>query len=157
MEALLAGLEGTELPPNPVLITFDDGYRSCREIALPILEGFGVPAAFFIATEFNFVGHEDEWKRKWTDRAHENVALAIYRDTPVGLARYALHLARPHLPAALRGGVRTILPRGCQRNDIIGAHKLLARVRGRLDAGLGIKSGTERRLHRSSPSGSGSA
>lgn len=42
MEALLAGLEGAELPPNPVLITFDDGYRSCRDIALPILEELGV-------------------------------------------------------------------------------------------------------------------
>ena len=97
--------------------------------------------------EFNFVGHEDEWKRKWTDRVHENVALSIYRDTPVGLARYAMHLARPHLPPALQGGLRTILPRGCQRSDIIGVHSLVARVRGRLDAGLGIKSGIKRRLH----------
>lgn len=97
--------------------------------------------------QLDFVGHEDEWKHKWTDRAHENVSLTIYRDTPVGLARYALHLARPHLPAALRGGVHSLLPRGCQRGDIIGSHKLLARVRGRLDAGLGIKSGIKRRLH----------
>lgn len=52
MEALLAGIEGAELPPNPVLITFDDGYRSCRDIALPILEELGVPATFFIATGF---------------------------------------------------------------------------------------------------------
>lgn len=52
MTALLAGLEGAELPPNPVLITFDDGYRSCRDIALPILQELGVPATFFIATGF---------------------------------------------------------------------------------------------------------
>src|SRR5678815_820979 len=96
--------------------------------------------------QLEFVGHDDEWKRKWTDRGHDNVALMIYRDTPVGLARYALHLARPHLPARLRGGVRDVLPRSCQRGDIIGTHTLLARVRGRLDAGLGIKSGIVKRL-----------
>lgn len=94
--------------------------------------------------EFNFVGHEDEWKRKWTDRAHDNIALTIYRDSPAGLARYALHLARPHVPAALRDGVGGVLPRSCQRADIIGTHRLIERVRGRLDAGLGIKSGIKR-------------
>lgn len=52
MEALLAGLDGAERPPNPVMITFDDGYRSCRDVALPILDELGVPATFFIATEF---------------------------------------------------------------------------------------------------------
>src|SRR5690349_14080197 len=49
METLLAGLEGAKLPPNPIMITFDDGYRSCRDIALPILQELGVPATFFIA------------------------------------------------------------------------------------------------------------
>ncbi|HET7502506.1 MAG TPA: GNAT family N-acetyltransferase [Kofleriaceae bacterium] len=93
---------------------------------------------------FDFVGHDDEWKRKWTDRAHDSVALTIYRDTAVGLGRYALHLARPHLPPALRGGLRDVLPRGCQRSDIVGVHTLIARVRGRLDQGLGIKSGIRR-------------
>jgi len=96
--------------------------------------------------ELDFVGREDDWKRKWTDRVHESVALTIYRDSAAGLARYALHLARPHLPQVLQGGVGDVLPRGCQRGDIIGAHTLLAKVRGRLDAGLGIKSGIARML-----------
>lgn len=96
--------------------------------------------------EFDFVGREDDWKRKWTDRVRDNVALTIYRDNAVGLARYAYHLARPHLPQELRGGVGDLLPRGCQRADIIGAHTLAARVRGHLDAGLGIKSGILRML-----------
>ncbi len=45
-------LEGAPLPKNPILITFDDGYKSCRETALPILESLGIPAVFFIATGF---------------------------------------------------------------------------------------------------------
>jgi len=101
--------------------------------------------------ELNFVGREDEWKRKWTDRVHEHVALTIYRDSAAGLARYALrHVVRPHLPEALRGGLREglreLLPRSCQRVDIIGAHTLVERVRGRLDKGLGIKSGIKRAI-----------
>jgi CelD/BcsL family acetyltransferase involved in cellulose biosynthesis len=97
--------------------------------------------------ELDFVGHGDDWKRKWTSRSHETVAIALYRDSAAGLARYAAYLAYPHLPGALRGGLREMLPHGCQRGDIIGAHTLVARIRGRLDAGLGIKSGIERRLH----------
>jgi peptidoglycan/xylan/chitin deacetylase (PgdA/CDA1 family) len=69
MEALLAGLDGAELPPNPVMITFDDGYRSCRDIALPILEELGVPATFFIATAF-----ADGCKLYWW----EQIAVALH-------------------------------------------------------------------------------
>ena len=34
------------------MITFDDGYKSCREVALPILKSVGLPAVFFVATSF---------------------------------------------------------------------------------------------------------
>ncbi len=97
--------------------------------------------------ELNFVGRDDEWKRRWTDRVHEHVELTIFRGTSAGLARYALrHVVRPHLPPALRGGLREALPRSCQRADLIGAHTLVARIRGRLDRGLGIRSGIKRML-----------
>jgi peptidoglycan/xylan/chitin deacetylase (PgdA/CDA1 family) len=43
---------GKALPPNPVLITFDDGYRDNHDIALPILARYGVPATFFVATDY---------------------------------------------------------------------------------------------------------
>jgi peptidoglycan/xylan/chitin deacetylase (PgdA/CDA1 family) len=33
--------ESRPLPPNPIVITFDDGYRSNLELAAPILEEFG--------------------------------------------------------------------------------------------------------------------
>lgn len=52
MTELLRGLDGAPLPPNPVMITFDDGYRSCHDVALPILRELGIPATFFIATSF---------------------------------------------------------------------------------------------------------
>ena len=38
------------MPPRPVLITFDDGYRSVLTKGAPILEKFGLPAAVFVCT-----------------------------------------------------------------------------------------------------------
>jgi len=52
MAELLRGLDGGPLPRNPVMVTFDDGYRSCHDVALPILREMGIPATFFIATAF---------------------------------------------------------------------------------------------------------
>jgi peptidoglycan/xylan/chitin deacetylase (PgdA/CDA1 family) len=49
---LVGALSGAPLPKNPILITFDDGYRSCHDTALPILKSVGIPATFFIATAF---------------------------------------------------------------------------------------------------------
>lgn len=38
------------LPPRPVLITFDDGYRSVLRLGAPILAAYGLPAAVFVCT-----------------------------------------------------------------------------------------------------------
>ncbi len=46
-------LESGEKPKRSVfLLTFDDGYRDCHEIVLPILREEKVPAWFFITTRF---------------------------------------------------------------------------------------------------------
>lgn len=52
-EQFLAGLDepGT-LPEKAVLITFDDGYKSNLQIALPILQQFSYPAIVFVPTAF---------------------------------------------------------------------------------------------------------
>jgi peptidoglycan/xylan/chitin deacetylase (PgdA/CDA1 family) len=63
MATLLAALDGAALPRNPVMITFDDGYRSCRDVALPILRELGVPATFFIATGFAGQGTLYWWEQ----------------------------------------------------------------------------------------------
>ena len=47
----LQGLtEPDALPERTALITFDDGYRSVREVALPVLRRFGYPAVIFVPT-----------------------------------------------------------------------------------------------------------
>jgi peptidoglycan/xylan/chitin deacetylase (PgdA/CDA1 family) len=50
--ALARWLDGGKLPANPAMITFDDGYRECVDVALPILLRHRAPAVFFIATRY---------------------------------------------------------------------------------------------------------
>jgi peptidoglycan/xylan/chitin deacetylase (PgdA/CDA1 family) len=53
LTTFLRGLtEPESLPERAALITFDDGYSSVREVALPVLERFGYPAVLFIPTDF---------------------------------------------------------------------------------------------------------
>jgi peptidoglycan/xylan/chitin deacetylase (PgdA/CDA1 family) len=52
VDELIGALDGAPLPKNAAMITFDDGYRSCVETALPILRQVGLRAMFFIATSF---------------------------------------------------------------------------------------------------------
>lgn len=53
-----------DLPPKPVIITLDDGYRDNYEHAFPILQELGLKATFFIPTEFVDQGNPNymDWK-----------------------------------------------------------------------------------------------
>jgi peptidoglycan/xylan/chitin deacetylase (PgdA/CDA1 family) len=52
IDELIRAVEGQPLPTNPVMVTFDDGYRSCHDVTLPILRAVGVRATFFVSTSF---------------------------------------------------------------------------------------------------------
>lgn len=52
LEDAVQRLQAGTLPPRAVCVTFDDGYRDNHDVALPVLEKWRVPAAFFIATAY---------------------------------------------------------------------------------------------------------
>ena len=51
-----------DIPPNPVIITFDDGYKNNYSIAFPLLRKYSVPATIFVTT-----GFVDRTYFMWTD------------------------------------------------------------------------------------------
>ncbi len=59
LDQAMDGLTRGQLPPRAVCITFDDGYRSTHDLALPVLREFGLPATVFVAT--GFVGEGNMW------------------------------------------------------------------------------------------------
>jgi peptidoglycan/xylan/chitin deacetylase (PgdA/CDA1 family) len=63
IDELVRAIDGEPLPENPVMVTFDDGYLSCHDAALPILRAVGVRATFFIATAFTSERRLYWWER----------------------------------------------------------------------------------------------
>jgi peptidoglycan/xylan/chitin deacetylase (PgdA/CDA1 family) len=74
IDDLCVALAGGRQPPNAALITFDDGYLTCHQTALPILEKHGLKAVFFIATRF-----VSERRMFWWDRVGRAVRRAAGR------------------------------------------------------------------------------
>ncbi len=67
------------LPANPMVITFDDGYKNNFELALPILKEFGFRATLFVVVQT--VG----WDNKWHDPASETRIPMVSWDELKGL------------------------------------------------------------------------
>ncbi len=90
IDELLRAVEGGPLPKNPVMVSFDDGYRSCSDTALPILRAVGVRATFFIATSY-----VSQRKLYWWEKN----ALLLNNATKTGRLTYPTEiLLDPHLP-----------------------------------------------------------
>lgn len=67
LSSALEQLQNGTLPPRAVSITFDDGYRSTHDLALPILKELNLSATVFIATS-----HLDG-SNMWNDRIIEAI------------------------------------------------------------------------------------
>ena len=61
-------LASGRMPPRAVAISFDDGYRSIHDLAMPILVKHGLPATVFVTT-----GHMHDDGSMWNDMILEAV------------------------------------------------------------------------------------
>ena len=97
-EALRALDEG-RLPPRTVCITFDDGYRSVHDLALPILREFKLPATVFVTSGFVDAGN------MWNDRiihAVQSLPAGMLDLSELDLGRYPLTTTAQRKQAAGR-------------------------------------------------------
>jgi len=111
VDELLGYMSGRPLPPRPAIITFDDGYRGCHDVALPILLKHGVKAVFFVATQYI-----SERRVFWWDR----IAYLIRKSE-----RDAIEISYP---------LRTVLDLRAQREKAVGT--LLGMVKRHYDLDL---------------------
>ncbi|MGH9469857.1 MAG: polysaccharide deacetylase family protein [Terriglobia bacterium] len=71
---------GEPLPRKAVVVTFDDGYADNCEIALPVLERFGIPATFYV-----LAGAVASGRAPWFVRlryAFSTTRKPVWRDEP---------------------------------------------------------------------------
>ena len=101
--------------------------------------------------ELDFLGRDDEWKRRWTNRTHDHVSMVIYRPSIRGTAELvAREILEPRLPDRWLELVDSAAhelrrrSRRCQHDDLIGCYLPGQRAFGRLRAGLGVRSGLKR-------------
>ncbi len=96
-------LKHDSLPPRSLVITFDDGYADNAEVALPILQRYGLRATFFVATGFLDGG------RMFNDSVIECLRAAPYGQIdldPFGLGQITLDSA-----SARSAVIDSLLPR----------------------------------------------
>jgi peptidoglycan/xylan/chitin deacetylase (PgdA/CDA1 family) len=116
-------LRQKRIPPRAVCITFDDGYRSTYDLALPILKQFGLPAAVFTTT-----AHMDGGNM-WNDRIIE--AVRMLPNGPLDLREVGLDLHpivdarnRMEIAAKLNEYAKYLLP--SERTNVIDTLEKLA-------------------------------
>ncbi|HWZ49695.1 MAG TPA: polysaccharide deacetylase family protein [Herbaspirillum sp.] len=112
-----------QIPPRAVCITFDDGYRSTYDLALPILKEFGLPATVFTTT-----AHMDGGNM-WNDRIIE--AVRLLPNGPLDLRELGLDLHpivdarnRIEIAAKLNDHAKYLLP--SERTNVIDTLEKLA-------------------------------
>ncbi|HEU4648135.1 MAG TPA: polysaccharide deacetylase family protein [Gemmatimonadales bacterium] len=87
----------TELPRRPVVLTFDDGFRSCVERVVPVLQTYGFTAMFYLVA--GLMGQTSRWLQ-----ATHGFELPLIdwptarRLTDAGFHCGAHSMTHPHLP-----------------------------------------------------------
>jgi peptidoglycan/xylan/chitin deacetylase (PgdA/CDA1 family) len=85
-----------QLPPKSVLLAFDDGYKSFRQYAYPVLKSLGFTATLFVYTDYVGAGRN---ALAWTDLrelAAEGFDIQAHSKTHADLRRGAGESAEQH-------------------------------------------------------------
>lgn len=106
MDQVMACREsGEPFPPRSFAVTFDDGFENNHRIAVPILKQLGIPATFFVTTEFIIYN-----RMSWIDRIEHAIENSTRDDlklpwlkTPVRIASTAGKIAALEI---IRGKVK---------------------------------------------------
>ena len=88
LSELLKGLRNSQLPPKPVAITIDDGFKSTYTLAYPVLKKYNFPATLFLYT--NFIKKNSD-SLTWEDireMAKNNIEIGSHTLSHCNLLRY---------------------------------------------------------------------
>lgn len=97
MDDLFAHVKGVEpCPPRSFVITFDDGFWNNASVAAPVLSDFGVPATFYVTSDFVDLG-----TMSWVDRIEAAVAT-----TPLAEVTVPCPLEGTHRIATIEDRIR---------------------------------------------------
>lgn len=119
-------LGSARMPARAVAITFDDGYRSTHDLALPVLREFGLPATVFVTTR-----HIEDDSSMWNDMILE--AVRRLPDTPIDLGSIGLDVYPMRTPEDRLATANTLIE-SCKylppaaRETLTGTLQTLARA-----------------------------
>ena len=92
---------GRPVPPGLAVITIDDGYRDCYDIAFPILRERKIPATTFVVTDF-----VDQATWLWTDKVRYLTASAPGSLLETTIEHHSLRIALDGRYSRLKGAER---------------------------------------------------
>jgi peptidoglycan/xylan/chitin deacetylase (PgdA/CDA1 family) len=97
-----------DVTPRAAAVTFDDGYRSVHQLALPVLRRHRVPATVFLTS--GFLSHEEGTPRfLWTDRI--SMLLHSAGGERLDLTRFHIGVLDLSSPAGVRRACREVTER----------------------------------------------
>lgn len=92
---------GRPVPPGVAVITIDDGYRDCYDIAFPLLRERNIPATAFVVTDF-----VDQATWLWTDKVRYLTASAAGSHLEAKIQDHLLRIALDGRYSRLKGAER---------------------------------------------------
>jgi peptidoglycan/xylan/chitin deacetylase (PgdA/CDA1 family) len=88
LSELLKGLRDSQLPPKPVVITIDDGFKSTFTLAYPILKKYDFPTTLFLYTNFIDKNNNSLTWKEINEMVENNIEIGSHTLSHCNLLRY---------------------------------------------------------------------